>query len=110
MEAESKENVLKSLDRAASNLRSKLGESVASLQKFTTPLEQATTSSLDALKSFSLGQAAHLKLDDDGAIPPLKHAIELDPNFAMAYATLGVAYGNLSQDSLANKICKKRST
>jgi len=107
VEAESKEDVLKSLDRAASNLRSKLGESVASLQKFATPLEQATTSSLDALKSFSLGQAAHLKLDDDGAIPHLKRAIELDPNFAMAYATLGVAYGNNSQDSLSNENLQK---
>ncbi len=96
-EAESKEQVLKSLDQAASSLRQKLGESIGSVQKFATPLEQATTSSLEALQAFTLGRAAHLKLDDDGAVPHLKRAIELDPNFAMAYATLGVVYGNLSQ-------------
>ena len=96
-EADSKEAVLKTLDQAASNLRGKLGESVASLQKFATPLEQATTSSLEALQAFSLGQAAHGKADDENAIPSLKRAVELDPNFAMAYATLGIAYGNLAQ-------------
>src|SRR5262249_48414897 len=97
----------KSLDRAASNLRSKLGESLSSIQKFATPLERATTSSLDALQAFSLGQAAHVKLDDPGAIPHLQHAIELDPNFAMAYATLGTAYGNLTQGNLARDTLKK---
>jgi serine/threonine protein kinase/tetratricopeptide (TPR) repeat protein len=98
-EAESKEQVLKSLDKAASDLRQKLGESIGSVQKFATPLEQATTSSLEALQAFTLGQAAHSKLDDDGAVPHLKRAVELDPNFAMAYATLGVVHGNLSQTS-----------
>jgi eukaryotic-like serine/threonine-protein kinase len=102
VESENKEAVLQSLDRAASNLRGKLGESVASLQQFTTPLEKATTSSLDALKEFSLGQAAHAQLDDEAAIPHLKRAVELDPNFAMAYATLGVVYTNLTQDALGN--------
>ncbi len=106
-EAESKEAVLKTLDNAASNLRGKLGESVASLQKFATPLEQATTSSLEALQAFSLGQAAHQKLDDHGAIPHLKRAVELDPNFAMAYATLGVVYSNLTQDTLAEENLRK---
>jgi serine/threonine protein kinase/tetratricopeptide (TPR) repeat protein len=93
-EAESKEQVLKSLDRAASSLRGKLGESIGSVQKFATPLEAATTSSLDALQAFSLGQAEHQRFDDPAAIPHLKRAIELDPNFAMALATLGVASNN----------------
>ncbi|PYX28615.1 MAG: hypothetical protein DMG77_15380 [Acidobacteria bacterium] len=93
-EAESKEQVLKSLDTAASSLRGKLGESIGSVQKFATPLEAATTSSLEALQAFSLGQAEHQKFDDVAAIPHLKRAIELDPNFAMALATLGVAYSN----------------
>ncbi|PYV73333.1 MAG: CadC family transcriptional regulator, partial [Acidobacteria bacterium] len=88
-EADSKEAVLKTLDGAASKLRGKLGESVTSIQKFATPLEQATTSSLEALQAFSLGEAAHQKADDDNAIPQLKRAVELDPNFAMAHATLG---------------------
>jgi len=98
VEAESKEQVLKSLDQAASNMRQKLGESIGSVQKFTTPLEQATTSSLEALQAFTLGQAEHSRLEDEKAIPHLKRAVELDPNFAMAYATLGVVYGNLTQN------------
>ena len=106
-EAESKEAVLKTLDRAASNLRSKLGESVASIQKFATPLEQASTSSLEALQSFSQGHDLHQKLDDEAAVPHLKRAIELDPNFAMAYATLGVVYFNLTQDGLGRANLQK---
>jgi eukaryotic-like serine/threonine-protein kinase len=97
VEADSKEQVLKSLDKAASDLRQKLGESIGSVQKFATPLQQATTSSLEALQAFTLGQAAHQKLEDDKSIPYFQRAIELDPNFAMAYATLGVVYGNLSR-------------
>lgn len=99
VEAESKEKVLKSLDRAASNLRQKLGESISSVQKFATPLEEVTTSSLEALKAFSLGQTEHHRLNDIQAIPHLKRAVELDPNFAAAYAVLGVASGNLGQMS-----------
>jgi serine/threonine protein kinase/tetratricopeptide (TPR) repeat protein len=106
-EADSKEEVLKSLDRAASSLRGKLGESIGSVQKFTTPLEQATTSSLEALQAFSLGQAEHLKLEDDKAIPYLKRAVELDPNFAVANATLGVAYSNVTQQGLADTFITK---
>ena len=107
IEAESKEQVLKSLDRAASSLRGKLGESIGSVQKFATPLEQATTSSLEALQAFSLGQAEHQRLNDDKAIPHLKRAIELDPNFAMAQATLGVAYNNVTQQGLADSYISK---
>ena len=99
VESDSKEQVLKSLDKAASDLRQKLGESIGSVQKFATPLEQATTSSLEALQAFTLGQAEHSNLNDEKAVPHLKRAIELDPNFAMAYATLGVVNGNLSQTS-----------
>ncbi len=97
VESDRKEQVLKSLDKAASDLRQKLGESIGSVQKFATPLEQATTSSLEALQAFTLGQAEHSKLEDEKAVPFLKRAIELDPNFAMAYATLGVVYGNRAQ-------------
>ena len=107
VEAESKEQVLKSLDQAASSLRSKLGESIGSVQKFATPLEQATTSSLEALQAFSLGQAEHLRLNDAKAIPYLKRAVELDPNFAMANATLGVAYSNVTQQGLADSFITK---
>ena len=100
-EADSKEQVLKALDKASSNLRQKMGESLASVQQFATPLEQATTSSLDALQAFTLGQAEHQKTNDDAAIPHLKHAVELDPNFAMAWATLGVSTNNTGRNTEA---------
>jgi len=106
-EADSKELVLKSLDKAASSLRQKMGESLASVQQFAKPLEQATTSSLAALQEFSLGEAEHLKTNDEAAIPHLKRAIELDPNFAMAHATLGVCYNNLIRLSEAADELKK---
>ncbi len=107
VEAESKEQVLKSLDSAASRLREKLGESIGSVQKFATPLEAATTSSLEALKEFSLGQAAHSHFDDDTAIPHLQRAVQLDPNFAMAWATLGITYHNQTETQKAQECIKK---
>jgi len=107
VEADSKEQVLKSLDKAASNLRQKMGESLASVQQFAKPLEQATTSSLEALQAFSLGQAEHLKTNDDTAVPHLKRAVELDPNFAMAYATLGICYNNLTRLTEAGDALRK---
>ena len=94
VEADSKEQVLKSLDKAATDLRQKLGESLSSVQKFATPLEQATTSSLEALKAYSQAFQLHSTVHDEEAIPHYKRAIELDPNFAMAYAALGVVSGN----------------
>jgi eukaryotic-like serine/threonine-protein kinase len=106
-EAASKEQVLKSLDQSASRLREKLGESIGSVQKFATPLEAATTSSLDALKEYSLGYTAHSKFDDEAALPHLKHAVELDPNFAMAWAMLGVAYSNLTDSQHARECIQK---
>ena len=107
VEADSKEEVLKSLDQAASDLRQKLGESLVSVQKFATPLEKATTSSLEALKAFSQGDAAHQILNDPEAIPYLQHAVELDPNFAMAYASLGVASGNINRPGDQRKYLAK---
>jgi eukaryotic-like serine/threonine-protein kinase len=107
VEADGKEQVLKSLDKAASSLRQKLGESLASVRQFATPLEQATTSSLDALKEYSLGEAEHLRQDDTAAIPHLERATELEPNFALAHATLGVAYGNQFEGKQAEESIKK---
>jgi eukaryotic-like serine/threonine-protein kinase len=107
VEADGKEQVLKSLDKAASSLRQKLGESLSSVRQFATPLEQATTSSLDALKEYSVGESEHLKQDDAAAIPHLKRATELDPNFALAYATLGVTYGNQFEGKQAEDSLKK---
>lgn len=99
VEAESREKVLQALGDAATKLRSRLGESLASIQKYDTPVE-ATTSSLDALQSYSLAMEVADAKGNDRAIPLLKRAIELDPNFAMAYAQLGTAYFNFNQPSL----------
>jgi tetratricopeptide (TPR) repeat protein len=107
IEAESKEQVLKALDRAASRLRRKLGESLGSVQRFTTPLVEATTSSLEALKAFSLGRAEQMKHAQDRALPHLKRSIELDPNFAMAYATLGTVLSNFGEAKQASDCLKK---
>jgi tetratricopeptide (TPR) repeat protein/predicted Ser/Thr protein kinase len=95
VQASKKEEVLRSLDSAARNLRSTLGESLSSVQKYDTPLLQATTGSLDALKAYSSGQKAIFERNPTEAIPFLKHAIELDPNFALAYSQLGVLYNDL---------------
>jgi serine/threonine protein kinase/tetratricopeptide (TPR) repeat protein len=106
VDAASKEEVLKSLSRAASSLRVKLGESLPSVQKFDVPIE-ATTSSLEALKNYSMSVTIGREKGDAPAIPFLKRAIELDPNFPMAYAGLAVHYGNLVQPSLALEYATK---
>ncbi len=106
-ESESKEQVLKSLDKAATSLRSKLGESLPSVQKFATPLEQATTSSLEALQAYSVGHNEHQHFGDENAIPHLKKAVALDPNFAIAWAELGVASGNTGQTRQSQESIKK---
>ena len=105
-EANSKEGVLKALSIAASNLRTKLGESLASVQKFDVPVE-ATTASLEALKAFSMGIATFRRKGAAEAIPFYKRALELDPNFAVAHASLGVVYVNLGQASLAAENIRK---
>jgi predicted Ser/Thr protein kinase/Tfp pilus assembly protein PilF len=105
-EASSTEQVVKVLGSVASSLRTKLGESLASVQKFDVPIE-ATTPSLEALKTFSMGVTTQLSTGDADAIPFFRRAIEIDSNFAMAYARLGIAYGNLGQPSLAAENLKK---
>jgi serine/threonine protein kinase/tetratricopeptide (TPR) repeat protein len=106
-EANSKEQVLGALGRTAASLRGKLGESLASVQKYNAPIEQATTSSLEALKAFSLAMAARNGGDEAGSIPLFRRAIELDPNFAMAYAVLGQAYANLGEGAQAAEFTSK---
>jgi eukaryotic-like serine/threonine-protein kinase len=106
-ESDSKEQVLKSLDKAATSLRSKLGESLPSVQKYATPLEQATTSSLEALQAYSVGHNEHQHFGDENAIPHLKKAVALDPNFAIAWAELGVASGNTGQTRQSQESIKK---
>jgi serine/threonine protein kinase/tetratricopeptide (TPR) repeat protein len=106
-QADSKEQVLKTLGSAAGRLRSTLGESLASIQRFDKPLEEAATSSLPALKSFTAGDLKHTTGDDLEAIPFYRNAVELDPNFAMAYARLGTVYGNMGQTELSEQYRRK---
>ncbi|MFN0110563.1 MAG: protein kinase domain-containing protein [Blastocatellia bacterium] len=106
-EAGSKEQVLKTLGQAATELRAKLGESLNSIQKFDKPLEQVTTFSLDALKAYSQGMEQRLSGKEPAAIPFYRRAIELDPNFARAYASLATAYFNLASYELAERFTAK---
>ncbi|MGA8637166.1 MAG: protein kinase [Candidatus Sulfotelmatobacter sp.] len=102
-----KEQVLGAVGKVASSLRSKLGESLASLQKFDAPVEEATTSSLEALKYFSLGEVERDKGSEQTSVPFYKHALELDPNFAVAYARLGQAYNNMGETVLGIENTRK---
>ncbi len=94
VEADTKEKVLTSLGTAASNLRQKLGESLSSIQKYDAKIEQATTSSLEALKAYAMGDEERAKGRTRESLVFYKRAVELDPNFAMAHARIGVHYFN----------------
>jgi serine/threonine protein kinase/Tfp pilus assembly protein PilF len=107
METSTKEEVLGALGKAATRLREKLGESLSSIRKFDIPVEQATTSSLEALKNYSAGRRLQTEAGDAEALPSYKRAIELDPNFALAYADLGLVYGNLGEDRLSAEFMRK---
>ncbi|HEY0722434.1 MAG TPA: serine/threonine-protein kinase, partial [Pyrinomonadaceae bacterium] len=107
IEAESKEKVLSALGTAASNLRKKLGESLSSIQKYDVNIEQATTSSLEALKAFAMANEERAKGRSRESLTFYKRAIELDPNFAMAYARIGVHYGNFEQFEEAKRYVEK---
>ena len=95
--AAAKEKVLDALGEGASKLRTELGESLATVHRFDLPLEQATTSSLEALKAYSVGEIALREKGPAAALPYHRHAIELDPNFVLGYAALGRDYGNLGE-------------
>ena len=99
--AVSKEKVLNALGDASSKLRAELGESLATVQRFDIPLAQATTSSLDALKAFTLGRKANGEKGPPAALPYNQRAIELDPNFALAYAAVGNNYISLGEAARA---------
>jgi len=106
-QAENKERVIPALSEASTRLRVKLGESPASSRKFQLPVEEATTRSLAALQAYSIALKARFSDGEAVAIPPLVRATELDPNFAMAYATLGTTYANLGRPALAATLLSK---
>jgi serine/threonine protein kinase/Flp pilus assembly protein TadD len=106
--ANGKEQVLKALGEAATKLREKLGESLASVQKYDAPPQDVTTPSLEALRAYGLGyHAVNVKTDFAAAIPFFQRAVSLDPNFAMAYARLGISYSNQGQPALAAENMRK---
>jgi tetratricopeptide (TPR) repeat protein len=107
-EAARKEDVLKALGEATGNLRRRLGESLASVQKYDAPIERATTSSLEALKAYSTGlDLRNRGGDETRAIPFFKRAIELDPNFALAYYNLAFIYSNGGEPEVARDYATK---
>jgi eukaryotic-like serine/threonine-protein kinase len=105
--AASKEKVLDALGEAASKLRAELGESLATVQKFDVPLAEATTSSLEALKAYSLGLKASNQKSGAAALPYDLHSIELDPTFAMGYLALGIDYTDEAEIGRAAEYFKK---
>jgi DNA-binding winged helix-turn-helix (wHTH) protein/tetratricopeptide (TPR) repeat protein len=106
-EAESREKVLARLGEAAARLRERLGESVASIEKFAAPIEQATTPSLDAFKAYDLGRQKQFSGRYFEAIPLYRRAVELDPSFAIAYAALAISYGTAREDDLAAEFAER---
>lgn len=107
VEADSKEKVLSALGTAASNMRQKLGESLSSIQKYDVNIEQATTSSLEALKAFAMGDDERSKGRHRESLVFYKRAVDLDPNFAMAYARIGVHYFNQRQVETCKEYIQK---
>ena len=95
------------MGKAASEIRNKLGESLNAVQKFDTPLERATTPSLEALQAYSLGRRAMAGSEWAAAVPFFQRAIRLDPNFAMAYARLGTSFSNLGETKLGAENSRK---
>jgi eukaryotic-like serine/threonine-protein kinase len=106
-QAGDKNHVLDALGKTASEIRNKLGESLSTVRKFDTPLEQATTPSLEALKAYSLGRKAAAASEWAAAVPFFQRAIYLDPNFSIAYARLGTCYRLLGEPTLAAENTRK---
>ena len=106
-QAPNKEGVLTALDSAAVRLRGELGESLSSVQKYATPLAEVTTPSLEALKMYSLGRKTWAANGWTAPLPFYKRAVELDPNFAVAYNYMAFSYGNLNQLDRAAENARK---
>jgi len=105
--SEDKEHVLAALGKATTELRAKLGESHALLSQFDIPLVEATTSSLEALRAYSLGMKAFNNAALEAALPFFQRSVNLDPNFVMAYAAVGTSYYNLREPNAAADYLKK---
>jgi eukaryotic-like serine/threonine-protein kinase len=106
-QARDKNHVLDALGNLAGEIRRKLGESLGTVQKFDTPLEKATTGSLEALQAYSLGRREMATTKWEAAVPFFQRAIQLDPNFAMAYSRLGMAYRNYGEGGVGSEYSRK---
>jgi len=107
VQARKREEVLNALTRVATKIRTRLGESLATVQEHSKPLEEATTTSLEALKAYSAGRSAMLEHGVPAAIPHFQRAIAIDPQFAMAYGDLSITYWNMGQTNLAAEYTRK---
>jgi eukaryotic-like serine/threonine-protein kinase len=103
VQAARKEDVLNALDRVASKFRTRIGESLTTVEKHNTPLQEATTPSLEALKAFSAGLKVEFATGFVASVPLYKRAVEIDPNFAMAHATLGLIYSSIGESLLSRE-------
>ena len=103
IQAGRREDVLNSLSQLARTFRTRVGESLATVEKHSVPLEQATTSSLDALKSYSAALKVNLSGGNAASLPLYQRAVEIDPNFAMPYASMGIGYTQLGEWTLARE-------
>ena len=106
-QASDKNHVLDALTKASSQMRNKLGESLNTVRKFDTPLDQGTTFSLEALKAYSTGTKLQSTRADGSAIPLFKRAVELDPHFALAYAQLGIEFTSIGESSIGSDYTRK---
>ena len=107
VKAERKEDVLDGLSQIARNFRSRVGESLATLRRHDTPLAEATTSSLEALKAYDAALKVHFSSGARAALPLFRHVVEIDPEFAMAHSYLGRVYANLDESDLAEESTKR---
>jgi eukaryotic-like serine/threonine-protein kinase len=101
MQAARKEDVLNALGQIASKFRTRVGESLTTVEKYDTPLAEATTTSLEALRAYTAGIKVLSSTGSAAAVPFFKHAVEIDPKFAMAYAMLGRVYGSIGENVLS---------
>jgi serine/threonine protein kinase/tetratricopeptide (TPR) repeat protein len=107
VEVARKEDVLNALTQIASKFRTRVGESLVTVEKHDTPLAEATTPSLEALKAYSMGWKVVASPGGDAAVPFFKHAVEIDPKFAIAYASLGLMYGSSGETELGTENTRK---
>jgi tetratricopeptide (TPR) repeat protein/predicted Ser/Thr protein kinase len=107
VQAARKEDVLKALSQMARNFRARVGESLATIQQHDVPLEEATTSSLQALQAYSMGWHRNASAGAEAGLPFFKRAVEIDPKFAMGYAALGLYYGTTGESDLAAENIRK---